>query len=441
MNWGTSFVPGLIVMGVGLVVALLLALRLRRASTSSKKDLDLEIEDLQMRRDEIYRKLREEDGELLDVEERAQLEMAAARTLKRLDELQPAVPKTERRGGGTAKSTPQAAPQPARAGVTGFALGVGMASLIAVLLFWASGDATPRPPETPVAAAPDDETHNQLQQMSPEGRARAASLTARLEANPRDLPARKALTETFVMEGFFVEAFEQTETILADSPGDVDALYFQGLVRLTMGQGDQALVLLDRALTTQPDFVSARLVRGITRLRAEDREGAIEDWRAGLQAAGGAHPGLEQLLRLAESGASMEEILSAPPGPSRPPPASMTPAGTPIPEIAGDPYRLRLEVAEGVPLPATGVLFVSLRGDFPGPPAAVKRIDAPSFPLEIELDERDSMLGRPLPAKGTLSARVDQDGSATTREPGDLAAEIEISRGDSVTLQLTPIPD
>ena len=46
------------------------------------------------------------------------------------------------------------------------------------------------------------------------------------------------------------------------------------------------------------------------------------------------------------------------------------------------------------------------------------------------------MLGRPLPAEGTLSARLDGDGSASTRDPGDRAAEQRVEIGDALTLTL-----
>ena len=439
MNWDSS-IPGLIVLAVGLLGGAILAARLRRGGVQSGRGRELELVDLEGRRDEIYGKLREEDGESLGAEERESLELAAARALKRVDELASKKKASKDRRSKPEGHSPAPAPQPARAGITGFVMGVGMTALVALLVFWANRDAAPRPEDTvgPISApAPDDVMHDRLQEMSSQGRERVGALITRLEANPGDLDARKALAETFIMEGFFVEAFEQSEVILAESPGDVDALYFQGLVRLTMGQSELARELLDQALESQPDFVSARLVRGITRLRTDDRPGALDDWRAGLTAAGDAHPGLEQLIRLAESGATMAQILGTP---VREPEPQLTPAGTPIPEVQGEPYTPHLPLAPGAELPAGPLtLFVSLRGDAPGPPAAVQNIQAPAFPLDIELDERHSMLGRPLPASGTLRARIDQDGNASTTQPGDLAAEALTSRGDAVELELATL--
>ena len=148
-----------------------------------------------------------------------------------------------------------------------------------------------------MAGAGATDIHSRLEQLPPESRARVTAILARLDEQPDDLDARKALAETFVKEGLFFEAFEQSERILAQSPGDVDGLYFQGLIRLTMGQDSTAIELLDRAIAAEPGFVSARLVRGLARLRLDQRDAAIEDWRAGLEAAGGKHEGLERSAR------------------------------------------------------------------------------------------------------------------------------------------------
>lgn len=448
---GTSVVPGLIVLALGLLAGFLLAARLRRgrssatAGVSRHADLDLELADLAARRDEIYARLGSEAEEITEAERR-ELELAAARTLKRMDEI-------EQR---TGKRMPPAARVPStapvaggrRAALVGFAFGAGFAVLVSLLVFWAMRDATPAPVTAAAAspAAPGDDAHERLQDLSPQARARVGALMARLDANPEDLGARKALTETLVMEGLFFEAYEQSERILDQQPGDVDGLYFQGLVRLTMGQDDLAAALLDDALAREPEFVSARLVRGMARLRQGDRRGAIEDWRRGLEAAGGEHAGLGQLLSMAEAGASAEQILGSPPpasgdapaspagGRASPPPAAARPAAS-----MENAFHLRVELAPGVSGAPGAVLYAFLRTGAGGAPAAVKRIDAPSFPLQLSLGAGDAMPGlegRQLPETGLLVARLDSDGSVTTRDPADPTAETEARLGETVTLVL-----
>ena len=52
------------------------------------------------------------------------------------------------------------------------------------------------------------------------------------------------------------------------------------------------------------------------------------------------------------------------------------------------------------------------------------------------LEPGDTMLGRPLPESGTISARLDADGSASTRGESDLLAEGPGKLGESVRLVL-----
>ncbi len=56
-----------------------------------------------------------------------------------------------------------------------------------------------------------------------------------------------------------------------------------------------------------------------------------------------------------------------------------------------------------------------------GPPLAVKRIPSPSFPLDFEIGPDDRMIqAMPFAGPLLLTARIDGDGDAMSREPGDL---------------------
>lgn len=108
------------------------------------------------------------------------------------------------------------------------------------------------------------------------------------------------------------------------------------------------------------------------------------------------------------------------------PPAAMPAApaaGVRAGAAAGAPIRGRVELAPALrdAAPAGAVLFVIARREGGGPPLAVKRIDAPSFPVDFELTPADRMI-QALPWGGplVLTARLDRDGNATSREPGDL---------------------
>ena len=77
-------------------------------------------------------------------------------------------------------------------------------------------------------------------------------------------------------------------------------------------------------------------------------------------------------------------------------------------------------------VPGSAVLFLIARTPGGGPPTAGRRIEAPRFPLEFAIGPDDRMI-EALPFAGPfqLVARVDADGNAMTRNPGDLQGEAE----------------
>jgi len=83
----------------------------------------------------------------------------------------------------------------------------------------------------------------------------------------------------------------------------------------------------------------------------------------------------------------------------------------------------RVELAESLSgrVPPGAVLFVIARRGNAGQPMAVKRIVSPQFPLDFAIGP-DDRLTEAVPFEGPLqlTALVDADGNATTREPGDL---------------------
>lgn len=71
-------------------------------------------------------------------------------------------------------------------------------------------------------------------------------------------------------------------------------------------------------------------------------------------------------------------------------------------------------------------LFVIARraGAQGGPPLAVRRIPAPSLPYEFAIGPQHAMIqGVPFEGPISLTARLDGDGDAMTRRPGDLSGE------------------
>jgi cytochrome c-type biogenesis protein CcmH len=99
------------------------------------------------------------------------------------------------------------------------------------------------------------------------------------------------------------------------------------------------------------------------------------------------------------------------------------PGGAEAAPLAGT-IRITAALAERVPEGA--VLFLIARSGAGGPPTAVRRIPDPSFPLDFEIGPDDRMIASmPFAGPFQLTARVDADGNAMTRNPGDLQGEAE----------------
>lgn len=141
----------------------------------------------------------------------------------------------------------------------------------------------------------------------------------------------------------------------------------------------------------------------------------------------GEQPREPDLSRIFPAGAEQAAGDTQAPAMPPPPPGPRTPASGP--PIRGT-VRLPPELAGRAP--ANAVLFVIARAGAAGPPLAVKRILEPRFPLEFTLGAEDRMIqAMPFAGPLQLTARLDGDGNATTRTPGDLqgAAPAPISPG------------
>jgi cytochrome c-type biogenesis protein CcmH len=80
------------------------------------------------------------------------------------------------------------------------------------------------------------------------------------------------------------------------------------------------------------------------------------------------------------------------------------------------------------------VVFIIARGENPGPPVAVAKISNPRFPLPFTLSHRHVMMqGQRLQGKIRITVRLDSDGSAGPRQPGDLEGKTPgaVSVGES----------
>lgn len=440
-----TWLPGIVVLAAGLLVGMLVSRRLRGdREPDQARNLELELADLEQRRDDLYRRLGDIEQGLAPTSDRADLETAAARTLQQLESLGATLkkrhPKIARERRPKTDETPAPPSSAGRVFLTGFAYGAGLLLLIGGLVYWAVRDAQPRPDDGgPMfqsgAAERTEAPHPGADELPPQVAERVAAISQHLETQPDDLDARKELGYTYLGASRFVEAFREGEEILARQPDDPDGLYLTAVVRLTMGQVEIAEQLLARALESDPAHTDSLTAAGVIRLRLGDYGQAIALWKRGLAATGGQQPMIERMISLAEQGRSPEEILNI--GTPQSTPAEAPAASPPAPpQPSAGSLTIALDLAPGATPPPGATLFVIFRGPGEGPPAAVKRINRPAFPMTVTLSQADSMLGRPLPDAGTVSARLDRDGSASTRDAMDLAASATVSMGEALSLEL-----
>jgi len=138
------------------------------------------------------------------------------------------------------------------------------------------------------------------------------------------------------------------------------------------------------------------------------------------------------LAKIFPPGAEQAKPMAAPGEP--PPPPMLEPRGAAA--ASGAPIRgvVRLAPALEGRVPANATLFVIARGAAGGAPVAVKRVPAAALPLEFELGPADRMLDT-IPFAGPLQllARLDADGNASTRTPGDLQGAAAAPVGPGAT--------
>ncbi|MBI4389091.1 MAG: hypothetical protein HY580_02840 [Nitrospinae bacterium] len=88
------------------------------------------------------------------------------------------------------------------------------------------------------------------------------------------------------------------------------------------------------------------------------------------------------------------------------------------------------ELAKNIPENATLFVFVRAKGVDGGPPLAVKRLSGIRFPYEYQIGPWDVMVpGTSFDGELTVSARLDQDGNATS-SPGDIEGSRAAMAGD-----------
>jgi len=185
--------------------------------------------------------------------------------------------------------------------------------------------------------------------------------------------------------------------------------------------------MLKQALAADPDLLEGYLHLALVHVRM----GHVADAEATIKQASARFPAQAPALAKVLDEMRAEESEEEPPPQGDPHADVAVPAaGGPSPAAAGLRGVIELPDALRARVGPEALVFVTVReaGVTQGPPVAVKRLPASSFPLEFEIGPADSMMGQPLPARARVEARVDADGNPLTRTASDPSA-----RQDDVT--------
>lgn len=414
-----DWIPGLIVLGIGAVLGLALLWWTRRkegakgdeVGTTETTQLPDDLRDLVAERDGLIRRLQElEDlastrNEAQLARERYELELRAAEVLRRIEEKE-----------GQAKDVAggEIEPEPATGtgALAGFLWGAGTVAAIAGLVFFVHSSASDRGEGAPVTGAVPSQQQMQPGADHPD----LERLRQQVEQDPGNLQARLDLAQVYLMSDQLMQTFEQTRFVLQRDPESARALSYEAVVRFAMGQGAQALSMLDRAIASDPRQIDAWVHKALVLAslgQLDEATALIEEARARFPEQERTWAGLESHLRsqFAQSQGLEKEPSGAP-----------APMGGETAAEAGEGISGTLRLADPaygrISLPAVVYVIGRAEGATEGPPIAVNRLVADSFPVEFSLGPEHAMMGGSLTDRIRIEVRIDTDGDVSTTDPG-----------------------
>ena len=254
-----------------------------------------------------------------------------------------------------------------------------------------------------------------------------ASLRARLAESPDSLDGWMLLARTLKTMQRYPEALEALQTAHGIAPNDPLVMVELAEARIFVSSDGQidadSAAMLERAVELDPEQQKGLWLLGIVSAQAGDLEGAIDRWESLLAQLEPGDPVAQSVQSqineanarlgrpvepLAEQPAAAMPAAAPQPATHPEPAAAGTWQGTPVRIVAGEAARARI--------PTGAVLFVVIRTTGPavGPPLGVRRVIDPILPLDITINDGDSMLQErkiSLETEVQLQARISLSGS------------------------------
>lgn len=433
-----SWTPPLVVLALGaLGGAVVVAVRSRyKTQASPPAPAHSAAADLQRRYDALIRRL----AEGVPDDERAAVELEAARVLMQLESPEKAAQAVAHADhAAPAAPVAQAAPAKSTPAWVGFLYGILTMATVGGLFYFASQGSTERAaggsPTGGMGMGGGSAAESSAEGVPPDApsEAEVKALEDAVTKSPKDVAQRVELVRAYLQRRDLMKVFDQTQAILEIEPGQPHALTYQALVRVAMGQADQAEKMLVEAIGKNPGIEDAYIHLAIARIQLGNRKGA----EAAI--ADGQKRFPEDREQLASIFMQLTNAADAPAAPETGQPAAAAPPAAAANEIerSGASAVVVVDLPKGMSVPPSAMLFVIAReaGFETGPPVAVKRLPAANFPITVTLSQKDSMAGEALPGLIRIDARIDRDGDPLTKDPGDpVASEDNVRPGGGQTL-------
>ncbi|MCK6506107.1 hypothetical protein L6R53_22465 [Myxococcota bacterium] len=404
MNWEV-WGPPTVVAGIGLAAGLVVALRARKGGAGGATRGGLTREDLLTRKLALVEQLRgleAERGKLppSEFQERWRLVLdRAARAERELERFDRAQWDEERVELETSRSA-----EGRSFGRAGWAAAV---VVFFVVLGLTLTQATKPRGDGGMTGATVDQRQKAMEELA-----------ARLAKDPSDVDAATTLAHASIRSGDLEAGMRYVEAARQVAPEDPRVQASLAALMLAIGYQDRAAAVLDQALASDPTLGTAWLWKGV-----------LEMGRGNPQVAAAAFEKVMTFSKDAEdrriAASMLVEAQSTVAGGGAAPAASAAPAAAGAgPATTAGPVRVagRVELASGTAAPPPGAMvFIYARtaAEAKGPPVAARKVPASSLPLDFQLGDADIMMqGVPWPDQVWVSARVDLDGNAMTREEG-----------------------
>lgn len=272
-------------------------------------------------------------------------------------------------------------------------------------------------------------------------------LRAKLTESAQDLDGWMLLARTLKTMQRYPEALDALQVayrIAPDNPGVMVELAEARIFVSPDGRIDgDSLAMLERALELDPLQQKGLWLTGIAAAQAGDLPRAVGIWERLLAQL---EPNSEVAKSVQTQIDQANSRLGQPPAPA--PVATTAAEGEAAPAVpAGDgawqgtPVRIAASEAARAQIPTGAVLFVVIRspGAAVGPPLGVRRVIDPVLPLDITINDGDSMLQErkiSLESEIQLQARISLTGSPAAASGDWQSAAVKVPLGATDTVEL-----